>query len=261
MDSSFNLLTTTRPKNTAEKVYSEIKKMLFDYQIVPGQKLQCQDLAEKFQVSRTPVTNALTMLEREGYVKLKHNRGYFVSELGLEEAEGLYDIRETLETLVAVKAIENLNRESLRAVKEAMDAFSADLKRPPSRKRLILDANFHLSIAQMASNKTLIEMLRLVFSRNILKYKVEYLSPKRGRIADRDHRKIYRAIRARNVSEAAEKMKDHTLRSRKSVLGFLRAEGQSERERIWAGFRRQKERRREADWLTTGRVSAITSNP
>jgi DNA-binding GntR family transcriptional regulator len=226
MNPPLNLLILANPMNTAEKVYCGIKNMLFNYEIVPGQKLQYQDLAEKFRVSRTPVKDALNMLQREGYVELKHNRGYFVCELRANEAEGLYDIRETLETLIAAKAIENWDPESLKAVKEAMAAFSADLKMPPSRKRLILDTNFHVRIAEMTRNKVLVEMIHQVFSRNILKYKVEYLSPQRGRVADSDHRQIYQAIRRRDVAGAREKMKRHTELSRKSVLGFLGAEGE-----------------------------------
>jgi DNA-binding GntR family transcriptional regulator len=226
MDPFLNLLILSNPMNTAEKVYCGIKNLLFNYQIVPGQKLQYQDLAERFRVSRTPVKDALNMLQREGYVELKHNRGYFVSELGLKEAEGLYDIREKLEVLVAEKAIANSSRESLKAVKEAMEAFGADLKGPPSRKRLILDANFHLRIAEMTGNRMLVEMIRLIFSRIYLKHKVENLSPQRGKLADCDHREIHRAIRRRDVAGAREKMKRHTDLSRRSVLGFLGAEGE-----------------------------------
>ena len=44
MDDLLNILTTFKPVNIAERVYVELKQMLFNYQIVPGQKLQCQDL-------------------------------------------------------------------------------------------------------------------------------------------------------------------------------------------------------------------------
>jgi DNA-binding GntR family transcriptional regulator len=224
MDKPVNLLTLANPMNTAERVYCQIKEMLFNYQIVPGQKLQCQDLAEKFRVSRTPVKDALNMLQREGYVELKHNRGYFVSELGIREAEGLYDLRETLEALVVKKAVAHFSREPLKELREAMRAFSADLKRSPSRKRLILDANFHLRIAEMTGNRTLVEMMRLIFSRIYLKHKAEHLSPRRGKIADSDHREIYRAISRKDAAAAAEKMKKHTNLSRRSVLEILSAE-------------------------------------
>ena len=167
MQSLENLLTSFKPVNTAEKVYIELKRMLFDYEIVPGQKLQCQDLAEKFNVSRTPVKDALNMLSKEGYVELRYNRGYYVAEIGLEEAQSLHDIREALELLSVEKAIANLNQGSLKVLREAMKAYTDDVKRGLSRRRLILDANFHLQIAEMSRNNALTEMIRLVFSRSI----------------------------------------------------------------------------------------------
>jgi len=224
MQSLEHLLTPFKPINTAEKVYIELKRMLFNDQIVPGQKLQCQDFAEKFNVSRTPVKDALNMLSKEGYVELRYNRGYYVAEIGFEEAQSLHDIREALELLSVGKAIENLNQASLRVLRDALRAYADDVKRPLSRRRLVLDASFHLAIAEMSRNNALTEMIRLIFSKVYLKQRVENLSLVRGKMANLEHRDIYRAISSGNVSEAKSKMKEHLASSRKNVLGYLVAE-------------------------------------
>lgn len=221
MHSLENLLTPFKPVNTAEKVYIELKRMLFDYRIVPGQKLQCQDLAEKFSVSRTPVKDALNMLSKEGYVELKYNRGYYVAEIGFEEAQSLHDIREALEILSVEKAIANVNEEGLKTLRAAVRAYADDVKKVLSRRRLILDASFHLKIAEMSGNHALTEMIRLIFSKIYLKQRVENLSAQRGRAADVEHRKIYEAISSRNASKAKSKMRQHIASSRKNVLGYL----------------------------------------
>jgi DNA-binding GntR family transcriptional regulator len=221
MDDFLNVLTISKPKNTAEHVYLEIKKMLFNYQIVPGQKLQCQDLAEKFKVSRTPVKDALNMMEKEGYVELKHNKGYYVAEIGLKEAEELYDIREALEVLGVQRAIENLNQRSLGILKEAMEAYSKDLMMPLTRKRLILDANFHLRMMQLSQNIALVATLRMIFSKIYLKHKIENLSIQRGNQADKEHKQIYEAICSGKTSSAIEIVRRHIAMSRKNILGYL----------------------------------------
>jgi DNA-binding GntR family transcriptional regulator len=222
MDDILSILDATKSGNVAEQIYVKLKKMLFAYEIVPGQKLQCQDLAEKFRVSRTPVKDALNKLEKEGYVLLKHNRGYYVAEIGLGEAEELYDIREALETVAVRKAIENLTTENLKAVKEAMDAYAGDVSRGVlSRKRLILDASYHLAIAGASGNRTLVEMLRTIFSKIYLKHKVETLPPERGYKAGSEHKEIYGAICSKEVPEAIKKMKRHIALGRKNVLRSL----------------------------------------
>lgn len=61
-----------------QKVYNLIKQKILSYQLIPGQKLQYQDLADEFGVSRTPVKNALILLEQEGFVVLHPNKGYYI---------------------------------------------------------------------------------------------------------------------------------------------------------------------------------------
>ena len=217
----FKILNTFQPNNTAERVFVQLKNMLFSYEIVPGQKLQYQDLAEKFNVSRTPVKDALNMLEKEGYLELRHNKGYYVAEITLKEAQDLFDIREALELLAVRKAIENLSKESLKVLKDAMEAYSMNVKMPLSRHRLILDSHFHLRIAEMAQNASLVEILQTTFAKIYLKHRVETLSPQRGEEADSEHKELYKAISSENVSSAVEVVKKHIGLSRKNILGSL----------------------------------------
>jgi DNA-binding GntR family transcriptional regulator len=222
MDDLLNILTTFEPNNVAEEIYVKLKRMLFDYEIVPGQKLQCQDLAEKFRVSRTPVKDALNKLEREGYVELRHNRGYYVGEIGLEEAEELYEIREALETLAIQKAVNHFDRKSLESLRQAMEAYSADVEKGVvSRGRLILDANFHLKIAEAGGSKSLFEMLRTIFSKIYLRHRIDNLPPERSRIADNEHQEIFDALSSKDTSVALKRMKKHLNLGRENMLGSL----------------------------------------
>ena len=66
---------------------------MFNYDIVPGQRLVFADLAKELNVSRTPVNNALSILAKEGYLDFVPNQGYSVHKLTLEEAKGLYEIK------------------------------------------------------------------------------------------------------------------------------------------------------------------------
>lgn len=214
-------LNNGKPRNAADRVYGELKKMLFNYQIVPGQKLQSEDFAAKFDVSRTPVSHALKMLEKEGYVELTPNKGYYVVEIGVKEIEELYDIRETLEILAVRRGIANQNSQALKRLEQAMNMYAEDVKKPLTRKRLILDEEFHLAIADLSQNKTLVEILERVFNKIYLKHRIEALSPKRGETAESEHKEIYQALLTGNVSLAVKKMQKHIAGSRKNALVSL----------------------------------------
>ena len=88
-----------RTENLSGQAYRQIKTLILCNEILPGQKLHHQELSERLGVSRTPVREALTRLVQEGYVALLPNRGFTCKEIGLQEANELYQLREALEAL------------------------------------------------------------------------------------------------------------------------------------------------------------------
>lgn len=95
-------------RNLNNKVYEQIKQMMFTYELTPGQRLTFIDLAERLGVSRTPVNSALTILAKEGFLDFTPNQGYTVHQITREEADALYEIREILELGALEKVIGNL---------------------------------------------------------------------------------------------------------------------------------------------------------
>ena len=100
-------------KNLTLAAYDSIKKMMLNYDIVPGQRLVFVDLAKQLGVSRTPVNNALSILAKEGYLDFVPNQGYSVHKLTEREAEGLYEVREILELGTIAKAIRMMDDKKL----------------------------------------------------------------------------------------------------------------------------------------------------
>jgi len=210
-------------ENLSARVYHEIKGLILRNEIMPGQKLQHQELSERLGVSRTPVREALTRLVQEGYVSLLPNRGFICKEIRMQEAEDLYDLREALEALVVEKAIEKLNDETLERLRKKIELYGSDIEKRFSRERLIYDQNIHLEIAEIAGNETLKRTLRQVFERIILKRKTDGLyDPARGMSAHKEHLRLMEAIRHRNVAEAVRIVRAHIQEGKKNVLSDLK---------------------------------------
>jgi len=72
-------------KNLMEKAYWQIKNMIFQQKIAPGQKLIYRDLSKRLDMSKTPIMHALGRLEQEGFVELMPNLGYSVKEMDIQE--------------------------------------------------------------------------------------------------------------------------------------------------------------------------------
>lgn len=210
-------------ENLSARVYHEIKGLILRNEIMPGQKLHHQELSERLGVSRTPVREALTRLVQEGYVSLLPNRGFICKEIGMQEAEELYDLREGLEAFAVEKAIENLNDEALERLRHKMELYGHDVQKRFTRERLIYDQDLHLEIVGITGNETLKRALRQVFERIILKRKTDGLYDLvRGVSAHQEHLKLLDAMRRRNIHEAVRIIRAHIQAGKKNVLSDLR---------------------------------------
>ena len=85
-------------KSLNDLVYEEIRDRIVSSRYHPGQKLDVDQIAAELKVSRTPVTNSLKTLEKEGYVTILQRSGSYVRKYSKEEIEALFDFREALET-------------------------------------------------------------------------------------------------------------------------------------------------------------------
>ncbi len=107
---SSKTITNQKPdENLTISVYKSIRKMMLNYEIVPGQRLVFVDLAKQLGVSRTPVNIALSILAKEGFFDFVPNQGYTVHKITREEAEGLYELIKILALGAVPKAIRDLD--------------------------------------------------------------------------------------------------------------------------------------------------------
>lgn len=97
-----------------ELIYDEIKSKILTNELKPNEKLDIDYLSTSLGVSRTPVTNALKSLKKDGYVVIQSPNGSYVRELTKEELEYIFDFREVLEAQVIRKAITKLDKKKLK---------------------------------------------------------------------------------------------------------------------------------------------------
>src|ERR1700744_5718983 len=93
----------------AAEVYGRIRADIFDFRLLPGDRFSEGEIADRLQVSRTPVREALFRLQRGGYVDVLYRSGWQVRPFDMRHFEELYDVRIVIETA----AIEKLVRLSL----------------------------------------------------------------------------------------------------------------------------------------------------
>ena len=94
----------TRHENLDRKVYRELKSMIVDRKLKPGDKILQEKISQEFGVSRTPLMCALKKLEQEKLVQAIARRGFYVRRFTKEEVLEAFELREILEGLAARRA-------------------------------------------------------------------------------------------------------------------------------------------------------------
>lgn len=120
---------------------SALREAIIKGALSPGQEIDEEMIANKLNVSRTPVRQALGILEAEGLVNRPYRKGAFVTELTVDDLEELYNIRAYLEGLAINKAVPNYTKKHIKALKECLEALRK--KMPDANSFIELNNRFH----------------------------------------------------------------------------------------------------------------------
>ncbi|NWG02622.1 MAG: GntR family transcriptional regulator [Syntrophaceae bacterium] len=195
--------------NRTQMAYRKIKEMMFNYDIVPGQRLIFVDFANRLGVSRTPINNALSILANEGFLDFIPNQGYRVHEITREEANHLYEIREIIELGAIELAIKKVSPEKLKTLETQKKLYEKSVMQQVTRGRFTLDQEFHACYVQMAENPYLTDYFREVYQRIFLRHRIEGLPVGRSREVVIEHKEIFKAISMKDVGAAQKLIKQH----------------------------------------------------
>lgn len=178
-----------------EQVYRRVRGLLLEGGYEPGQRLNEVALAERLEVSRGPVREALERLSQEGLVVRVPRRGTFVRRYGRHEVRELMELRRVLESAAGRLAVERASAEELEAMRELQTAADAMIKRgsgyPP-------DKDFHQAVVRLAKNRELERTSGLVYDQLRLARSLSSKTAGRAREAWREHAAILRALLARD---------------------------------------------------------------
>lgn len=105
------------------KAYNWIKEGIDSCALKMGEPLPETFIANETGVSRTPVREALRVLEQDGYIKIVPLKGAFVSEISLEDVREIYDIRKLLEPFAALSAANRIPDSEIKEMSAEWDGL------------------------------------------------------------------------------------------------------------------------------------------
>lgn len=199
---------SVRGERTADLVARRITRAIVSGELVPGTRLTEEALAASYEVSRTPIREALIQLASAGLVQLVPNRGATVLDLTLADVAEVYQVRAVLEAEAARLAARTATPEVLGLLEKSCDRLAL-LHDAPGAEQLAADTEFHYRIAEVAGNGRLASLIRQVSAvpeayRSTIAYTSEDMTE-----AERQHRGILGELAGRRPAGAARLMRSH----------------------------------------------------
>lgn len=200
----------------AERVYAQIKQLIFDFQLLPGERFSESDLANRVQVSRTPLRQALQRLQREGFLLVFPKSGWQVAPLDFDTFDQLYDLRVLLEAHAVARLCEMEDRPAL---KDLADTWLV----PPGERQTAfvavdrLDEAFHTALVSATGNHEMVRVHEDITERIRIIRRLDFTKVARVEATYDEHARILRAITRRRADEAQRLLRAHIEQSKLEV--------------------------------------------
>lgn len=190
-------------------VFNTLREAILRGDLVPGERLMELQLAAKLGVSRTPIREAIRMLEQEGLAITIPRKGAIVAGMTEKDMQDVLEIREALEELSVQVACDKITAEEIAKLHRNMKNFEQSLKSGDLKQMAQADVEFHDVIYQATDNPKLINMLNNL-REQMYRYRVEYLkNPQNHEQLLLEHEAIYKGIVKKDKHAVTNMIRKH----------------------------------------------------
>ncbi len=215
-----------REHSLATLAQQELERRIISGEIPAGTKLNEVDVASDLGVSRGPVREAFSALSQAGLVRVEKNRGVFVRQVSLEEANEFYEVRAALEGLIGKLAARRISIDEIDQLRSVVKRMHQTQKGRRADEYFVLNVEFHDLLARAARNNALLAHYRGVvnqldlYRRATITRGVENIP-----LSTQEHEAIVEAVAARDEQRAEALLTEHVLISRARLHAALGTAG------------------------------------
>jgi DNA-binding GntR family transcriptional regulator len=209
-------------RNASVAATELIREAIIDGRLEPGRRLKEEELARELGISRTPVREALLMLQAEGLVVATPNRGAIVRVHTPEDLDDLYQLRALLEGYAARRAAMRISDEGVEELRLSCQRFEALSPEDDLRGLVRENLFFHNAILDIAGSARLAAMVRKVIELPLVYKSYIWYSPDQKRISVHYHGQIVKSLATRDADRAELIMKEHVYEARDLLVARVR---------------------------------------
>lgn len=209
-------------KPIREIVYESLRNTIISGKIPVGERIVEKEYAERLNISRTPVREALRALEMEELVEYIPRVGVVVKRITIEDVFEIYKIRQHLEVLAAVSAMDNITEEEIKEIEELLTLTEKKNAEGDIEEVIKLFGVFNQKIYEASRMKRLTSMISKL-NEYLQRFRnISISDNERRESALKDHREILEAIVLKNKEEIEKIIKSHLEKSLEVVAQEIR---------------------------------------
>ena len=191
-----------------ERLYNEVLDAILDHRLSPGVKLKEDELAKIFSVSRTIVRRSLLRLQHDRIVDIQPNRGATIIQPDVRRAREILSVRRLIEKELIKEATLSATKTALNNLRKCVKDERDHVSRQQVGSGLRLSGDFHIQLAMMSQNTTLISYLKELVPQTSLIIAM-YQTPNHTLCAHQEHFDLIDVIESGDVAAAQEMMDEH----------------------------------------------------
>jgi len=198
----------------ADSVTASLREAIQNGYFEPGEKLDLDLIAQHFDVSRTPVREAVRRLEAEGFVDIRPHHGAFIATVSSDDIRESYEVRALLEPEVVRQVTPLLPVPVLDELDGLLKESRAQLDAGDMSRQGEIDFRFHTTVLDFGKNALLRDVLESISNRISVVRRFALSRPGAHLLQSNfEHQAILQALRERSAEEAAELMRQHLQKS------------------------------------------------
>ncbi|MEL6235175.1 MAG: GntR family transcriptional regulator [Pseudomonadota bacterium] len=198
----------SKTPSSSEDIVVRLTDAVHEHRILPGMKLNEDEVGEIFGVGRTVVRQALRAMAHGGLVSIERNRGAFVARPSIKEAREVFEARALLEPQTARAAAERASAQDVALLETHIEKEHAALAADEAGRALNLSGLFHVEIARISDQATIEAFIRQLVSRSSLVIAL-YWQRRTALCESQAHHALLEAFRSNDSDLAEELMKGH----------------------------------------------------
>jgi DNA-binding GntR family transcriptional regulator len=202
-DKKVDSLRFTIPKTLSQSIYEHLKDSILNRELEPNQRINEKEIADRFQVSRTPVREAVVRLAAEGFVEILSHRESLVKEVSFRELKEIFQVLGVLDRLAASLIVDRIDPQELSKLEKMTNKMERYFIMREIEKFLAMNYDIHERLWDFLADKN--DYLRKELISCVSQLKMSYYplnkafeDPKIIRKSMNSHKRIIKALKEKN---------------------------------------------------------------